>query len=385
LGLRDLKVLLFANTEWYLYNFRLSLAQALRQKGAEVVLISPKGPYGARLEAAGFRWIPLPMERRSLAPLRELRLIFHLVQLYQREQPDVVHHFTIKCVVYGSIAARFAQIRKRVNAVAGLGYVFTSNTFLARTLRPLVRGLMKLALNGRESRLILQNSDDCSAFQQARLIDSRRVRLIHGSGVNTAHFHPSSLARTPDRPFRIILAARLLWDKGIREYVEAARRLKAAGLVIECLLAGVPDPGNPAAVPEQAIRTWNDAGLITALGHVEDMVHWFHQVDAVVLPSYYREGVPKSLIEAAACGLPIVTTDAPGCRDIVNHGVNGLLVPCRDVNALANAIQFLYDHPGERSRMGAAGRNKAVREFDEKIILAKTLDVYRELIPEGSL
>jgi glycosyltransferase involved in cell wall biosynthesis len=176
----------------------------------------------------------------------------------------------------------------------------------------------------------------------------------------------------------LLFAARLLWDKGIQQYVDAARMLRSAGLHIEFLVAGSPDPGNPASVPAQTVQEWRDEGLITPLGHVEDMVHWLHRVDVAVLPSY-REGLPKSLIEAAACGLPIITTDAPGCREIVEHGVNGLLVPCRDAQALADAIRFMVEHPDERARMGAAGREKVLREFDESIFLARTLDVYREL------
>jgi glycosyltransferase involved in cell wall biosynthesis len=382
-SISDVKVILFANTEWYLYNFRLSLAHALRERGAEVVLISPAGPYGARLAAKGFRWIALPMERRSLNPLREARLLLHLIRLYRRERPDVVHNFTIKCVVYGSLAARAAGIEQRINAVAGMGHVFTRNDLATRLLRPFVSRFLKIALSGERARLILQNTDDFAALEQSRLIDADRVRLIRGSGVNTIRFYPHDKSGAERKTFRVLLAARLLWDKGIREYVEAARQLKNAGLDIEFLLAGAPDSGNPAAVPENAVRAWNDAGFVSALGHVEDMAVLLHQVDAVVLPSYYGEGVPKSLIEAAACGLPIITTDAPGCREIVEHGVNGLLVPCRDPVALAGAIRFVYEQPSERVRMGTAARAKVLEHFDENIVLAKTLDVYRELVPGG--
>jgi glycosyltransferase involved in cell wall biosynthesis len=378
-ALARLKVLLFANTEWYLYNFRLSLARALQEAGAEVLLISPPGPYGAKLAKAGFRWIPLPMDRRSLNPLRELRLLLLLIRLYRREHPDVVHHFTIKCVVYGSFAARVAGIQKRINAVAGMGYIFAENGSRARLLRPLVRWLMRIAVAGRQARLILQNMQDCEAFLRDKLADEKHIRLIRGSGVNTHHFRPTMPLKQSG--FRVILAARLLWDKGIQEYVSAALELKRIGLDIEFLLAGSPDLGNPDSVPQEAIRAWSDAGLITAIGHVEDMPTWFRQVDLAVLPSFYGEGVPRSLIEAAACGLPIITTDMSGCRDIVANGVNGLLVPARNAAALAEAIKFLYENPHKRAAFGAAGREKVLREFDETIVLKKTLDVYRELMP----
>ena len=378
------KILLFANTEWYLYNFRLALARALRAAGAEVVLLSPDGPYGARLRAEGFRWIALPMKRRSLNPIRELQLLWRLVRLYRREQPAVVHHFTIKCVVYGSLSARIAGVSRRINAVTGMGYVFANEEQRARALRPFVRWLMKLALGGKQTCLILQNSDDFDAFQCAGLVDKERVRLIRGSGVDTTRFRPHFGLARDQRPFRLLFAARLLWDKGIKEYVEAARLMKADGLNIEFWVAGSPDPGNPSSVPAETVRNWADAGLIRPLGHVEDMAHWLSQVDAAVLPSY-REGAPKSLIEAAACGLPVISTDTPGCREVVEHNVNGLLVPPRDAKALAAAIRSIYHRPDERRRMGAAGREKILREYDEKLVLAKTLDVYRELVPAGFL
>ncbi len=378
-----MKVLLFANTDWYLYNFRLPLALALQAAGAEVVLVSPDGPFGARLQAAGFRWIPLPMQRLSLNPVRELALLLHLIRLYRKERPDVAHHFTIKCVVYGSLAARVAGVRRRINAVAGMGYVFSSDSPRARLLRPFVRLLLKVALSGRHSRLILQNRDDCEAFERTRLVAAPHVRMIRGSGVDTARFRPSAAPRPAAEVFRVLFAARLLWDKGVGEYVEAARRLKAQGMPVEFLLAGAPDRGNPAAVPDDVVQSWQDAGLIRALGHVEDMASCLHQVDLAVLPSY-REGLPKSLLEAAACGLPIVTTHAPGCREAVEDGLTGLLVPCRDAAALAEAIRFMFEHPGERVRMGAAGRERVEREFDEKLVLGRTLAVYRELHEEMS-
>jgi glycosyltransferase involved in cell wall biosynthesis len=374
----SMKVLLFANTDWYLFNFRLGLARALKKAGAEVIMISPDGPYGARLHAEGFRWIAVQMERRSLNPIRELRLLRQLAKLYREERPDVAHHFTIKCVVYGSLAARIAGIRRRINAVAGMGYVFTNPELRARVLRPLVRRLMKLALSGRESRLIVQNADDYAALENT-VGGADRIHLIRGSGVDTRLFGPRLTVNT-EKPLRLFFASRLLWDKGIAEYAAAARKLKAEGLSVEFLLAGAPDPGNPASVPPAFIRKWMDEGLVTALGHVEDMVTWLHQVHVAVLPSY-REGVPKSLTEAAACGLPIITTDTPGCRDIVEHGVNGLLVPRGDAMALAEAIRFMYDHPQERLRMGAASRVRAVQEFAEDIVIPKTLQVYSELVP----
>jgi len=379
--LETMKVLLFANTDWYLYNFRLALARALRDAGAEVVLVSPDGPYGERLRAAGFRWLPVPMSRRSLNPLREVALLARLVMLYRRERPDVAHHFTIKCVVYGSLAGRMAGISRRINAVAGLGYVFASASWRARMLRPPVRGLLRLALAGEDSRLIVQNADDRAVFEQAALTDPARIRLIRGSGVDATRFQPATRPRPLGSPTRVLFAARLLWVKGLGEFVEAARRLKAEGVPAEFFVAGAADRGNPAAVPVEVTRRWAAEGLVTLLGHIEDMAICLTTVDLVVLPSY-REGLPRNLIEAAAAGLPVVACDVPGCREAVRHGNNGLLVPARDPAALAGAIRELCTQPALRARMGAAGRAIVLREFSQNHILRATIDVYREVLPQ---
>jgi glycosyltransferase involved in cell wall biosynthesis len=382
------KIILFANTDWYLFNFRLSLAKALQAQGHEVLLISPPGDYGARLQALGFRWETVPMDRKSLNPLQELRLMACLWRLYRREQPALVHHFTIKCVLYGSMAAMLARVPVRVNAVVGLGYVFTNQAMKARLLRPGVLRLMRLVLNGAHARLILQNSDDMAAFATARLARPELTRLVRGSGVDLTRFVPRAPRALPDQrgpashqaqPTRVVLAARLLWDKGIAEYVEAARQLKAKGLPIHFLLAGAPDPGNPAAIPQATLNGWQAKGLIELLGQVSDMAALFASADMVVLPSY-REGLPKSLIEAAACALPLVTTDAPGCREVVTHEVDGLLVPVKDASALANAIERLHKDPALARQLGLAARAHALREFDERIVIGQTLAVYGELL-----
>jgi glycosyltransferase involved in cell wall biosynthesis len=395
-----MKVVLFANTEWYLFNFRRSLAAALRDAGHEVLLVSPTGPYGERLRDLGYRWLPAPMERRSLNPLRELALVWWLRQLLRRERVDLVHGFTIKSAVYGALAARLAGVPARVSAVAGMGYVFISDAPKARALRPLVRGLLRLTLGGRGARLILQNPDDVALFRRERLARPEAIRLIPGSGVDCARFAPGPTSappghgsdtdaapgvKAPDSApgavrFRVLLPARLLWDKGLAEYVEASRLLRAQGRAVDFLLAGDPDPGNPASVPEATVRGWAESGLVQWLGHVDDMPALFGTVDAVVLPSY-REGLPKGLIEAAACGLPLIATDVPGCREVVTDGVEGLLVPVRDAPALAAAVVRLQDAPELCATLGRNARAKALAEYDERIVIRRTLAVYRELVP----
>lgn len=373
-----MKIILFANTDWYLYNFRRSLAMELSSTGHDVLLISPAGEYGELLNSLGLRWVSLPMERRSLNPLREVKLILWLYRLLRKEQVDLIHNFTIKCAVYGSLAARLAGVFARINAVAGMGYIFTNNSLKARLLRPVVRSLMRLALAGKHARLVLQNPDDVALFERTQLVDSAQIRLIPGSGVDCRRFRPTVRKRV-NESFRVVLAARLLWDKGIAEYVAAARQLRATERKIDFLLAGNPDPGNPASVPEANVKEWVEEGLIEWLGHVDDMQTLFASVDAVVLPSY-REGLPKTLIEAAACALPLITTDVPGCREVVTDKVNGLLVPARDAEALADAIACLQDDRKLATRLGLAAREKALQVFDERIVIERTVAVYQELI-----
>ncbi len=317
------------------------------------------------------------MQRRSLNPLRELVLLNHIRRLYAEEHPDLVHHFTLKCVILGALAARLAGIPARVNAVTGLGYIFTSQNAKARWLRPLVCLFLRLELNGPHSRLIVQNPDDQQKFIDLGLIRPELSRLIRGSGVNLQQFQPRIDPRRSG-PLRVLLAARLLWDKGVGEYAEAARQLRGEGLPVELQLAGAPDPGNPASVSPDTLTDWQRQGLLTLLGHVDDMPALLAETDIAVLPSY-REGVPRSLLEAAACGLPLVATDAPGCREIVQHEVNGLLVPIKDATALANALRRLCHEPETRQRMGQASRVKVLAEFDERIVFEKTRAVHEEL------
>jgi glycosyltransferase involved in cell wall biosynthesis len=380
-----MKIIFFANTDWYLYNFRLPLARAVRNQGGEVVFVSPYGVYGDRLLAEGFRWVAVPMYRRSFNPLRELKLIMMLTDLFKRERVTLTHHFTIKCVVYGTIAAELAGVRGCVNAITGMGYVFANDGAIAKLLKPLVKIALKIVLGANRSRLVLQNQDDVDLFISQRIATKERVRLIRSSGVNTQKFNPLrkralTIEKSINSCCKVLLATRLLWDKGISEYVASSRIIKdSTSIQVDFLLAGRPDIGNPSSVPIQKIAEWDKTGLIKYLGHVERIDNLLSEVDIVVLPSY-REGLPRILLEAAASGLPIVATDVPGCREIVQHNLNGLLISPRNPMALAEAILYLSENPDERIRMGKVGRMKAVSEFDERLVIHKTLNVYDELL-----
>jgi glycosyltransferase involved in cell wall biosynthesis len=363
-----MKIILFANTDWYLYNFRLELAKALRARGDEVVFLSPPGDYVKKITELGFRWLAFPFSRRGMNPLAELGTIFRLWSLYRREKPDLVHHFTIKCVLYGSTAAHLARIPRIINAITGLGYAFNKENRLLGTLaRLLYRFLLK------NTQVIFQNPDDFETFTQAKLLRPEQAHLIRSSGLDLTRFTPQP--ETKNQPPLVILPARLLKDKGVLEFVAAARLLKKRGVSVRMTLVGDPDLHNPSSVSPQEIQDWLADGVVEAWGWQEKMADAYNASHIVCLPSY-REGVPRTLLEAAASGRAIVTTDAPGCREVVRHGVNGLLVPPRDPVALADAIQTLLENPVLRREMAQRGRKIVETEFSSEIVIGKTLEVY---------
>lgn len=374
-----MKIALFANTDWYMYNFNRSLACALRDGGHEVILITPDGDYGGRMTEMGFRWIIAPMNRRSINLIREIRFVIWLRKLLFEEKVDIVHSFTVKCSIYGSIASRWSCVSAQINAISGLGFVFANSGLLARFLRPLVRRLLRFSLSGAGTKVIVLNKDDFALFVNERLVHPSKLIQIPGAGVDCSRFSPFQPSRRLANSLSVVLPARLLWDKGIAEFVEAARILKSQDRDIEFMLAGASDSGNPASVPEQILRSWEMDGIVRLLGHVDDMPTLFRSCDVVVLPSY-REGLPTGLTEAAACGKALVTTDVPGCREVVTNDVDGLVVPVKNAIALANAIARLQDDPALRMRLGSAARTRALAEFDEQIVIRRTLEVYEKSV-----
>ncbi|MBN2386537.1 MAG: glycosyltransferase family 4 protein [Anaerolineales bacterium] len=365
-----MKALFFANTDWYLYNFRLPLLKAVQERGLEVVLVCPPGEYLARLEEQGFRCEGVSLSRSGMNPLAEAATIFRLVRLYRRERPALAHHFTVKCVLYGSLAARLNRVATVVNAVTGLGYVFTGGGWRKHLLQTLVANLYRLILGG--SQVVFQNPDDRQAFLDRRLVRAGATHLIQGSGVDVSAFRARPL---PGGVPLVVLAARMLWDKGVGEFVAAARALKAQGLEARFALVGDTYDGNPAAVPSVRLQAWAEEGVVEWWGWQEDMPAVYAGAHIVCLPSY-REGLPRSLIEAAACGRAIVATDVPGCRQAVRAGQTGLLVPPREVPPLAAALATLLLDRSLCREMGAAGRLLAEQEFSTDRVIHETLAVY---------
>ena len=373
-----MKVILFANTDWYLYNFRLRLAESLRARGWEVLMLSPAGEFAARIQQAGLRWQEFPLSRRGMNPFSELGALLRLARLYRAEKPDLVNHFTIKCVLYGSLAARLAGIRAVVNHITGLGVAFTNRGLGAAGLRVFLRAFYRLALG--RSQIIFQNPDDRAAFLSLRLASPAQTSLIRSSGVDLARFSP--LPEPGGLP-AVVLPARMLWAKGVGDFVQAAQILKNRGVAARFILAGDADPGNPSGVPEAQLKTWQAEGLVEWWGWQEDMPAAYAQVNLVCLPSL-GEGVPRSLLEAAACARAIVATDVPGCREIVRHGENGLLIPPRNPAALADALERLLADPQTRQHMGAAGRTLVEKEFAVEQVIADTISVFDRLLPSNS-
>lgn len=369
------KLLFLVTEDWYFCSHRLPPARAAKAAGYDVVVATRVNWHGPSITAEGFRLVPIRLRRKSWNPLRELIAIAEIIQIYRRERPDVVHHVALKPTLYGSIAARITRVTGVVNALAGLGSVFSSRASKARLLRPFIVTAFRLVLNTKKALLIVQNPDD-AAMVGGAMVAPARVRLIRGSGVDIKRFAP-----TPESAgiLMIVLASRMLWEKGVGEFVQAAGLLKKRGVNARFVLIGDSDSENPGAIPVSQLEAWRDDGVIEWQGHCEDMPRVFAQASIVCLPSAYGEGVPKVLLEAAACGRSIVATDAPGCREIVHHGVNGLLVPLRDAPALANAIETLLASPELRADMGRRGRSLVEAEFSDTLVAEQTVAVYREL------
>jgi glycosyltransferase involved in cell wall biosynthesis len=371
--------LLFVVTEdWYFVSHRLGLAMTAARAGYEVAVATRLGREAGRLASSGLTVIPLTqMSRGGGNPWREIRAIVELVRVYRAWRPDIVHHVAFKPVIYGGIAASLAGVRVRVNALAGLGFMFSSASARARLFRLLARPLLAFVLRGGHGRVILQNPDDFSALSSSGVIDRADVRLIRGAGVDTERF--AAVPLPPGRPV-VVLASRMLWSKGVGDFVAAARSLRAAGVDACFALVGESDAGNPAAVPEYQLEEWRRSGDVEWWGRRDDMPQVFGAAAIVCLPSTYGEGVPKALIEAASCGRPLVAYDVPGSREIVRDGQNGILVPPGDVVAFAAAVGRLLADAALRAAMGERARQIALGEFSDAIVQAATLDVYREVL-----
>lgn len=366
----------FVSEDWYFCSHRLPIARKALAEGFKVVVVTRVNNYGDLIESEGFELAPIEIQRSGLNILSELKVISTLYTYYKKYNPDIVHHVAIKPVIYGTLVARFIGSIKVVNAMAGLGFVFISNKKRIRLLRFLVHKLFRFIFKLKGSKLILQNKDDLNDFIKNKLVKKNNVTIIRGSGVDINKF--TALDKKNSTPI-VMLASRMLWDKGVGEFVKSAKMLTNKGVKSRFVLVGENDPENPASISRAQLDEWNNSGVVEWWGKKDDMHNILAESDIVVLPSY-REGLPKVLLEAASCGIPIIATDVPGCREIVHDGKNGILVPLKDYNFLANVIKELINNPEKRKSMGVNGRSLVEREFSEDIVVSQTIKVYQELL-----
>ena len=370
--------LLFVITEdWFFTSHFLERGAAAVRAGYEVAVATRPTTKIGLIESHGMRVIPIDFSRRGLNPVRELRTALQLRRIVREFRPDIVHNVALKPVVTGTFGELLAGAPRIVNAPVGMGHVFTADSHGSRLLRPMLKFLLRRLLNPRGSCVIIENEDDMRDLVDGGFVRPDAIRLVRGAGVDVGAFVPGP---EPAGPITVLLVARMLRDKGILEFVEAARHVRATHPDARFLIAGSPDDGNPSSFRESDMRRWEEAGDVRCLGFREDIAELLAACHIACLPSY-REGLPKSLLEAAAAGKPIVTTDVPGCRTVVHDGVNGLLVPARDAGALAGAITRLVEDPRLRETLGKAGRRRAELEFSCGTIIEQTLDVYRGMAP----
>ncbi len=361
------KVAIVVNTAWNIVNFRLGLIEALMAQGHQVLAIAPPDNYLARIEETGCQFIPLKrLERKGTNPVRDLQLTHELYRVFQREKVDVALLYTIKPNIYGSFAAAFANV-KTICTVTGLGYSFISNGLVSR----IAKGLYKRAFR-RATRIAFQNRDDRQLFIDLGLASAEKCILIKGSGIKTDFFKPMPKANAQDQ-FVFLFVGRMLFDKGVQELLEAAAKIKAKHSKVAFWMVGALDQDNPSCISKDLLKTYEDKGIIRYFGQSDKVREIMRDADVVVLPSY-REGLPRVMLEALSMAKPVITTEAAGCRETVQDGENGYMVPIKDAEALAEAMEKMLQHsPKELQQMGNVGRAMALAQFDEQIIVQQYL------------
>lgn len=370
------RLLFVIHDDAFFCSHRLNLGRAARDAGYEVAVATRVQHHAKTIEDAGFTLLPIRLHGGFQSPLRESASLIELVRLYRRELPDIIHHVALKPALFGSIAARIVKAPTVVNAVTGLGYMFQSEGWRRSLVRSAIAPALRWGFAHPRSVAIFQNEDDCENFVGARLVKKSRTAIIRGSGVNVSQFRPTP---EPAGIPVVVLASRMLWDKGIGEFVQAARLMKANGVQARFVLVGAGHKENPTNIGDMQLRRWVEEGVVEWWGHRDDMAGVFTASHVVVLPSY-GEGLPKVLLEAAACARPLIATNVRGCREIVRDGENGLLVPLKDPQALAQAMTTLLQDRALRDRMGARGREIALKEFRVELVEEATMTLYRRLL-----
>lgn len=362
-----MKIAVVLNTSWNIYNFRLNLIKALFEQGHEVVAVAPKDEYTSKLIDLGCQYEEVKMDSRGANPIKDMALTYELFKIYKRVKPDAILHYTIKPNIYGTIAASRLKIPV-INNVCGLGTAFLKQNLISK----IAIALYKFAFRFPEL-IYFQNTDDKKFFVDSKIVKSNKIDVLPGSGIDLKRFVPAPVETTPNKPFTFLLISRLIHDKGIVEYIEAIKLLRAKGVKARFEILGQIDEEHMRAIPRELIDGWINEGLVDYLGTTDDVRPHINNSDCVVLPSY-REGTPKSLIEAASSARPIVATNVAGCNNIVHDKVNGLLCNLMDEQDLADKMETMYNtDQATRVAMGSAGRKIAESRFDEKIVIDKYL------------
>jgi len=369
-------IVFLVSEDWYFVSHRLRLGQAALARGYRVTLISRFAAHRDQIASVGIETIPLNIRRADTNPFADLGTLVRLVGIYRRLAPDIAYQVAVKPVLLGTLAARLAGVKRRVNALGGVGVLFGDTPSRLKPMRRMVALAFRLLLQ--RDQTIVQNDADLHLLQSRAAVPRDCLHLIAGAGVDLNRFYPRP--ELAEGPVTITLVSRMLWEKGVGELVAATELLSARDIPARVLLVGKPDPQNPRSIDETQLLEWNRRGLVRWLGHVGDINEVWAQSHIAVLPSYYREGVPKSLMEAAACGRPIVTTDLPGCRDATIPGITGLLVPPRDPEALADALGRLVRDDHMRRTMGEEARRDAETRFSDESINGRILDLCDQLV-----
>lgn len=373
------KVLHLIPEDWFFWTHRRAVARATLEQGHEVVVACRVGRHKELIESLGIRVLPVGLRRESRNPFYELATIREIVELYRRERPDLVHHTAVKPVVYGSIAARITGVPRTLNAIPGLGHSFSDRSIRGSLSRLLVSTLYRqaLSLNAGKSLAVFENSENQATLMALNIVDRDDSLVIRGMGCDLEQFSP--VPEVSDDTVTVMMAGRLLWSKGIAELVQAVQLLRLRGLKVKLVLVGDPDVGNPASVPAIKLREWAAADLIEWVQRTDNVQGCLARCHILALPSRYGEGLPKVLIEAAAVGRALIASDIPGCRDIVRHGWNGLLVPPGDTQKLAAAIETLATDSKMRRLYGTRGTELVREFFSDRTVNSETMRAYRRL------
>ena len=370
------KIVISINTSWNIYNFRLGLIKALQKEGYKVYAVAPKDEYSIKLQEIGVECIDVFMNNKGTNPIEDIKTIWEYYKIYKNIKPDVALHYTIKPNIYGTIGAKLAGV-KVINNISGLGTVFLNDSISSK----IARYLYKIALRFSD-KVFFQNPHDRELFVKNKLVENNKTDLLAGSGIDTKRFKPLK-KEYQDGKFRFLFIARLVKDKGIIEYIEAIRIIKNLKFKIENYtdvefqVLGAFYPGNPTAITKEQMQKWQEEGVVNYLGTSDRVSEIIKECDCVVLPSY-REGLSRVLLEAASMAKPIITTDTPGCKDVVEDGVNGFLCKVKDADSLAIQVEKMLNlSTKQREEMGKRGREKIIKEFDEKIVIEKYLEAIK--------